>query len=134
MKAATPSQDWWFCSDRKTPIYRGTNKATNLAQIVARLKTAGNIVAAPRVNTATSMVTKTNARLRTALQIGAQSTIVISTLVNSRTVQSKPLLQAGIQKNVITISPVPRQAVLSKSDWMATILHLSFASIIIDAA
>lgn len=79
------------------------------------------------------MVTKTNARLQTALQIGAQSTIVISTLVNSRTVQSKPLLQAGIQKNVITISPVPRQAVLSKSDWMATILHLSFASIIIDA-
>lgn len=79
------------------------------------------------------MVTKTNARLQTALQIGAQSTIVISTPVNSQTVQSKPLLQAGIQKSVITISPVPHQAVLSMSEWMATILHLSFAHIIVDA-
>ena len=133
MKAATPSQDWWFCSDRKTFIYRGTNRATNLVQIVARPKTAGDIVAAPRVNTATSMVTKTNARLQAALQIGAQSTIVISTLVSSQTVQSKPLPQAGIRKSVIAISHVPRQAVLSMSDWMTTILQLSFAHIIADA-
>ncbi|RBR26247.1 uncharacterized protein FIESC28_00892 [Fusarium coffeatum] len=48
MKAATPSQDWWFCSDRKTHIYLGTNRATDLAQIVARPKTAGDIVAVPR--------------------------------------------------------------------------------------
>jgi hypothetical protein len=128
MKATTPSQEWWFCSDRKAPIYQGANRATNLAQIVARPKTAGDIVAVPTLNTATSTV-----RLQTVLQIGAQSTIVISTLVSSQTVQSKPLLQAGIQKSVIAISLVPHQAVLSMSDWMATILQLSFAYIIADA-
>ena len=132
MKAATPSQEWWFCSDRKAPIYRVTNRATNVAQIVVRPKAAGDIVTAPRVNTAMSMPTKTNVRLQTVLQIGTQSIIVISTLVSSQNVQNKPLLQAGIQKGVIAISAVPHQAVLNMSDWMPTILQRSFAYIIVD--
>jgi hypothetical protein len=133
MKATAPSQEWWFCSDRKAPIYQGANGATNLAQIVARPKTAGDIVAVPTLNIVMSTLTRTNARFQTVLQIGPQSTIVISTLVSNQTVQSKPLLQAGIQKGAIAISPVPHQAVLSMSDWMATILQLSFAYIIADA-
>ncbi|KAJ4141611.1 hypothetical protein NW768_000826 [Fusarium equiseti] len=132
MKAATPSQEWWFCSDRKVPIYQGANRATNLAQIVARPKTAGDIAAVPTLSTVMSTLTRTNARFQTVLQIGPQSTIVISTLVSNQTVQGKLLLQAGIQKSAVAISHVPHRAALSMSNWTPTILQRSIANTIVD--
>lgn len=70
---------------------------------------------------------------QTVLQIGPQSTIVISTLVSNQTVQGKLLLQAGIQKSVVAISHVPHQAVLSMSTWTPTILQRNIANTIVVA-